>query len=111
VLQKIKAKRTFASGKEIYFPHAKEPYTVNADMAEKWKSSGLCECIGEPFSDVETVGGTNTLEVHSESKNEPETPNYDDMNYKELKEHAKEREIPKYNSMKKEALLKALKGE
>jgi hypothetical protein len=115
---KIKAKRTFAAGKQIFYPYAKEPYEVDAEQASNWVKTGHCVIVedaeNEPNEAVNDETNTNVPEEPKTPENEPneaDADEFDAMEYKDLKAAAKEAKIKGYNTMKKEDLIAALKGE
>lgn len=133
----IKPLKTFAAGTKLYMPNRKEAYEVEDEQAKSWEASGHCEVI-EPIdegtkdnpsdeleneeldtttkqeaADIEPQEdeGANTPNETETAENEPETNDFDAMEYKDLKAAAKEAEIKNYHTMKKPDLIAALKGE
>lgn len=105
----IKAKRTFAAGKEIFFPHAKKPYPVEEEQATVWEKAGYCEIVEVEEIDVTTKG--DTTPQFEEVITSGSIVDYDSMEYNDLKAAAKDAGIKGYNTMKKPNLIAALKGE
>lgn len=72
-----------------------------AKALEKFYPSGFFESVHEESSEVNDPVTT---------EEESEILDYSSMSVSELKEHAKEKEIPKYYKMKKSDLIEALNG-
>jgi hypothetical protein len=98
---KFKALVPFAYADRIYDVNSSKTYEEDEKLVSQWIEAGYCE------EDKET---DNTPEMDEKAPESDEVP-LDKLGYDELKKRAKAAGIEKYNSMKKDKLIEALRGE
>lgn len=99
---KFKPLIPFAYSDKVFDIHSEKPYEEDENLVLAWKSAGYCELYNE--------SSENKPESDEKAPENDEKP-LEELDYNELKKRAKAAKIPKYNSMKTEDLIKALRGE
>ena len=106
-MAKFHAKIPFAYETKVFAMNTEKPHEAEDKLVEGWEKGGLCDVVSW---DNEEEKEDNTRE---DVQKAPETAEDDleGLEYPELKNRAKEAKIKGYNSMKKEDLIKKLRGE
>jgi hypothetical protein len=106
-MAKFTAKIPFAYETKVFAMNTEKPHEAEDKLVEGWEKGGLCDVISWDNEEDKEDNTHESLEKDPDSN----LKELEGLEYPELKNLAKEAKIKGYNTMKKEDLIKKLRGE